>query len=226
MAEIPPSWQIRAYIYGDSYPHKPHTLARVSEAELIKLSDSRFASLSDTVTPQGIMAICERRTYANWIDFYKIIKSASPTFLLLGERLADPGNIGTLIRTAAAAGAGGVVLSKGSADIYNPKVIRASAGAVLRIPILENADLPVLIPSLNVPVIAAHLKGDILPYDLGLSKGCAILIGNEAQGLSDEVSNLADYLVKLPMANEVESLNASLAGGILLYEVVRQSIAR
>jgi len=190
-------------------------------APVLTVSDSRFNSLSDTVTPQGIMAICEKRIYT-FSDF----PTESP-FLFIGERLSDPGNIGTLIRTAAAAGVSGVILSTGSGDIYNPKTIRASAGAILRIPVIENANLNEIIPMLTkqgVTILAAHLQGAVLPYNLDLRQGLGVLIGNEANGLSDEVSKLAHIRVKLPMAPDIESLNASVAGGILFYEVVRQRL--
>ncbi|MCL2398606.1 MAG: RNA methyltransferase [Defluviitaleaceae bacterium] len=192
-------------------------------APILTVSDSRFLSLSDTTTPQGIMAVCEKHTFT----FDHLLKENS--FLLIGECLSDPGNIGTLIRTAAAAGASGVVLSAGSGDIYNPKTIRAAAGAVLHIPVVEDADLPKVISFLkhqNILIIATHLCGSVLPYELDLCQSCAILIGNEAHGLSDSISNLADICVKLPMHSNIESLNASVAGGILLYEVVRQRFTK
>jgi len=177
--------------------------------------------MSDTVSPQGIMAVCEKRSFT--LDD---ISGENP-FLLIGERLSDPGNIGTLIRSAAAAGASGVILSVGSGDIYNPKVVRAAAGATLRIPIIEGADLLELIPSLKrqgIAILAAHLKGAVLPYEVDLRQSLGILIGNEASGLSEEISALSTACIKLPMAPDVESLNASVAGGILLYEVVRQRL--
>jgi len=210
VAEIPVNWHVCAYICAESYPHKD---------KAIVVSDSRFASLSDTVTPQGIMAICKKQTFK--LD--NVISESS--FILIGEALSDPGNIGTLIRTAAAAGADAVILSEGSGDVYNPKTIRAAAGASLRIPIIEQANLNELIPKLKmqrIKVLASHLKGEFSPYDVNLQQGCAILVGNEARGLSDEISALTDIRVKLPMAKDVESLNASVAGGILMYEVLRQ----
>ena len=216
MYEIPKDWNIRTYVCAESFD----ILKSKTKLEpLITVPDSRFAQLSDTVTPQGIMAVCEKRTFT--------INHIEKTFILIGERLSDPGNIGTLIRTAAAAGAGGVILSEGSGEIYNPKVIRAAAGASLRIPIVEEANLNEVIPILKkrgITIAAAHLQKAVLPYELDLRRGCAILIGSEAHGLSEEVTALADIRVKLPMAPGVESLNASVAGGILLYEVVRQSL--
>jgi len=210
LAEIPANWSIHAYICAESYPYKENAIV---------ISDSRFASLSDTITPQGIMAVCEKRSFK--LDD---VISKNP-FILIGESLSDPGNIGTLIRTAAAAGADGVILSEGSGDIYNPKTIRAAAGASLRIPIIEQANLNEVILKLKrqgIKVLATHLEGEVSPYEVNMQHGCAILVGNEAHGLSDEISTLADVRIKLPMAREVESLNASIAGGIIMYEVLRQ----
>ena len=231
VAEIPDYWPVRIYICSESYAQN-NELTAFKSSTVATVSDSRFMSLSDTVTPQGIMAVCEKRSFG--LD--QLLSSTGPTssnnstknpLLLIGENLSDPGNIGTLIRTAAAAGASGVVLSRGSGDIWNPKTIRASAGAILRLPIIENASLKDIITLLKqhgIIILAAHLKGEVLPYDLDLKSACGILIGNEARGLSEETAALADFCVKLPIDQGIESLNASVAGGILLYEVVRQRI--
>ena len=229
VAEIPQDWRIRHYLCSESYLNSAMgnsaKAAKFKRAPLITVSDSRFASLSDTKSPQGLMAICEKRTFSI-SELLAETEEAKP-FLLIGECLSDPGNIGTLIRTAAAAGAGAVILSAGSGDVYNPKTIRSAAGASLRIPVIEGADLNEVIPLLKqrgLLILAAQLQAAVLPYDLDLSQSLAILIGNEAHGLSDELSRLADVAVKLPMAQGIESLNASVAGGVLLYEVIRQRL--
>lgn len=217
VSEIPPNWSIHTYICAEDWKKDVPN----PSIPTLTVSNSRFASLSDTVTPQGIMAVCKKHNFT-----LSDIPQKNP-FILIGEDLNDPGNIGTLIRTAAAANASACILSSGSGDIYNPKTIRASAGAVFRIPIIEGADLTETIYHLKqqgILIIAAQLKDAVLPYQLNLKQGCAILIGNEARGLSNEAINLADINAKLPMAPNVESLNASVAGGILLYEVVRQRL--
>ena len=216
---IPKDWTVITYVCSELYSqeNKPRL------SPLITVSNQKFSGLTDTITPQGIMAVVKKRVFTT-----ENLPLDNRTYLI-GERLSDPGNIGTLIRTAAAAGAGAVILSPGSGDVYNPKVIRASAGTSLLIPVIENALLTEIIPILKkrgVLIAAAHLKGAVLPYELDLSHGCAFLIGSEAHGLSVETAALADASVKLPMARNVESLNASVAGGILLYEAVRQFLAR
>jgi len=220
--EIPSDWEIERIILSSNYAASTHDITKYkSRAPLETVRDSLFNSLADTVNPQGIMAVVKQK---HW-QLQDIITPNG--FILIGEELNDPGNIGTLIRTAAAAGASGVVLSQGSGDIYNPKVLRAAAGAVFRLPVVANVKLTDAIPQLNnagYAIYAAHLRGDILPYELDLNTQFCWLVGNESHGLSNEATALADKLVRLPMVSGVESLNASVAGGVLLYEALRQRI--
>jgi TrmH family RNA methyltransferase len=221
--EIPENWMVYYYACSKSYADT-HDLApykRRSPVEIYK--DSLFDSFCDTVTPQGVLAVCGQKRYS----VESIIKPGA--FLLMGECLSDPGNIGALIRTAAAAGVNGIILSRGSGELYNPKVLRAAAGAALRVPVIEDADLfenIKLCRQNQISVYAAHPKGDALPYDVNLSKGCAIVLGNETRGLSNELTALADARVQLPMPGGTESLNASVAGSVLLYEAVRQRLIK
>ena len=137
--EIPSNINIVTYVCSEAWQGRE----RLTGAPVIVVSEKRFQSLSDTVTPQGIMAVCEKQSY-NLED----MQAGSP-LILICECLSDPGNIGTLIRTAAAAGAAGVIFSAGSGDVYNSKVIRASAGSLFRIPVTESADLQEVIPILK-----------------------------------------------------------------------------
>lgn len=167
------------------------------------------------------MAICQKKNYTiKDINF-------SANFFLLAENLQDPGNLGTLIRTADACNVDYIIISKNSVDIYNPKVLRATAGSIFNIPVIQNVDLDeifVLFKKHNIKTLATHLHGDKMPYDINLTESIAILVGNEGQGLSDSISKKSDYLVKIPILGKAESLNASVASGVLLYEVVRQRI--
>jgi TrmH family RNA methyltransferase len=178
-----------------------------------------FKEISDTETPQGIMAVV--RTKHSGID--EIIHQNSSLVIL--DTIQDPGNIGTIIRTADAAGFDGIIISKGCVDIYNPKVIRATMGSIFRMPFhfSENlVDTIRILKSMDIRVIAAHLKGDKNYFELDMSGNIAVVIGNEANGIRDDVSVLADDLVRIPMAGRTESLNASVAAGLLIYEVLRQ----
>jgi len=219
VTEIPESWEIQRYVMAKRFAEGRELLCYKERAPVEIVRDSLFDSLADTVTPQGIIAVCQQK---HW-PISQLLAAGS--FILMGEQLNDPGNIGALIRTAAAAGAAGVILSAGSGDIYNPKVLRAAAGAVLRIPVVTDVLIPDAIGQLKqagYAVYAAHPRGDTLPYSLDLRGSFCWLVGSESHGISNEAAALADAWVRLPMAGEVESLNASVAGSLLLYEAVRQ----
>jgi len=215
--EIPLNWDIAQYIVAQRYA-KTHDLTQYeTRATCTVVRDSIFDSIADTTNPQGLLAVCEKRKFG--------MADLAGDFFLLGENLNDPGNIGALIRTAAAAGVSGVILTAGSGDIYNPKVLRAAAGAVLRVPFVVDITLEEAAASLQqlgVPIYAAHPRGEKTPYELNLRNNVCILVGNESHGISHKAEELADGLVTLPMVNSTESLNASVAGSVLMYEVVRQ----
>jgi len=221
VSEIPRSWGVKYYIVSNKF-RQTHSLAGFeARAGVYAVQDWQYEKLSDTVTPQGIMAVCEKKRVS-----LSDLLSARP-LVLLCESLSDPGNVGTMIRTAAAAGASGVILTKGSADLYGPKVIRASAGAFFHINCVDGADaLPaaLFLKERHVVLSAGRLNGETSPYDADMTAASCIMIGNESHGLSPELSALADIRVKIPMNPAVESLNAAAAGIVLLYEAVRQRL--
>ncbi len=184
------------------------------------VSDKLFQDMSDTVTPQGILATVKMPSYS--LE-EQLAKSQGHWILL--ENVRDPGNLGTIIRSAEGAGATGVILTKESADIYNPKVIRSTMGSVFRVPFYYVEDFAQTLRMLKdhgVTLYAAHLQGTKQYEDFDYTKPCGLLIGNEANGLTEETSNEADCLVRIPMAGQVESLNAAIAASILMFEVARQ----
>jgi len=225
--EIPHSFNVIKYVVSESFAagHERDILIYSNRAKCDVVRDSAFDGLADTVTPQGLIAVCEKKVFgvgdvlAPRIDGLK-------HFIILCENLNDPGNIGALVRTAAAAGATGVILTTGSADIYNPKVLRAAAGAVLRLPFIVDITLEDAFEhiksNLKLPIYVAHPRGEVMPYNLDLQNSFCLLVGNESHGVSEAAAAQADCLVTLPMANNTESLNASVAGSILMYEAVRQ----
>ena len=184
------------------------------------VSDADYALLSDTKSPQGILAVLEAFNYT--AD--EILKKDRGCFVLL-ENLQDPGNLGTIIRSAEAAGIDGIILNENCVDCYNPKVIRATMGSFFRMKFAVVPDLAEVvrrIKSLGGTSFAAHLKGT-LSYDRADYTGMtAILIGNESKGLSDSLSKEAGVLVRIPMQGKVESLNAAMAATILMFEAMRQ----
>lgn len=187
------------------------------------VADEVFARMSDTVTPQGILCLVRQQQY-NIEEILQNNNKKQLLFILL-EDIQDPGNLGTIFRTAEAAGADGVIMSSRTADIYNPKTIRSTMGAVYRVPFLYTDDLPGTIGILRergVAVYAAHLGAKTF-YDANdYRRSTAFLIGNEAKGLREETASCADALLGIPMEGKVESLNAAVASSILLYEAYRQ----
>ncbi|MCL2372527.1 MAG: RNA methyltransferase [Defluviitaleaceae bacterium] len=218
ISEIPHHIRITKYLAAKRYATS-HDMAKYhAPVEVIK--DGLFDSLADTKNPQGIMAICEK-------FYWSLADLPEDGFILMGENLNDPGNIGTLIRTAAAAGAAAVVLTEGSGDVFNPKVLRATTGAAFRLPVIQDvslAEAAAAVKQAGFAMYAAHLHGETTPYKVDMAGKCCILIGNESHGLSEAATAAATKLIRLPMASDVESLNASMAGGILLYEAVRQRL--
>lgn len=187
------------------------------------VADEVFARMSDTVTPQGILCLVYQQHY-NIEEMLKCIDKKQTLFIAL-EDIQDPGNLGTIFRTAEAAGADGVIMSSRTADIYNPKTIRSTMGAVYRVPFLYTEDLSSMIKMLRekgTMVYAAHLGAEDFYDAYDYRRSTAFLIGNEANGLREETAGCADTLLGIPMEGKVESLNAAVASSILLYEAYRQ----
>ena len=184
------------------------------------IEDRIMRSLSDTKTPQGILAMVRRQE----TSLSDLLNKDKPQAFLLLENLQDPGNLGTMLRTAEAAGMTGVIVDRRSVDPYNTKVIRSSMGAILRLPLLECDDLgPVCqqMKDAGIRIFAGHLDGESL-YRSDFCVSCAFLIGNEGQGLSPEIMAQADQGIRIPMKGKVESLNAAMAATVLMYELLRQ----
>lgn len=184
------------------------------------VTDEVFGKISDTKTPQGILCVIEQSHY----NIEEMLQEEEQLWVIL-EDLQDPGNLGTIMRTGEGAGITGVILTKDSVDIYNPKTIRATMGSVYRIPFLYVDSMEAAVHKLQkagVAVYAAHLE-ESRDYDcLDFTGKTAFLIGNEGNGLRRETANLADAYLKIPMLGKVESLNAAVATSILMYEAARQ----
>jgi len=186
------------------------------------MSASLFDKLAQTETSQGILAVVRKPkiTAASLQD--RLAEDANVVVL---DRLQDPGNIGTIIRTAEGAGYGAVITVKGTGDVFSPKTIRAAAGSVFRMPILQvedNRELRELADRLGKKLVVTAFDTDKYYFDADLSKGTALVIGNEGNGVSAELMDMADIKVKIPMDGNLESLNASVAAGILMYETKRR----
>ena len=222
--EIPSNIEIKKYIFSEKFYKDLKNKEKYKKIDNIVVSDSVFKKISDTINPQGIMAICSMPK--NNINSIKI--KENKVFVIL-DRICDPGNMGTIIRTAEALGIDSIFLSKGCVVLYNPKVIRATMGAIFHIPIIQGCDISYLITHLksnNVNIVCTHLDGDKAPYNIDFKKSTAILIGNEANGVLGQYKNEADELVKIPMVGKVESMNASISSAIIFYEVLSQRLKR
>lgn len=221
--EIPNNWEVEQYVVSESFEKKYLDKIKQlkSKSKVYTVTDSIFKSISDTDTPQGIIATCIQKNF----NISDVI--CDNAFLIIADNLQDPGNLGTIIRTADAAGATGVLLSQNTVDLYNPKTLRATMGSIFHIPIIQNIDISETILDLksnNITVIASSLKATTTPYLVNLKKSVAVIVGNEANGVDENILNKADVLVKLPLVGRAESLNVSVASGILLYEIVRQRL--
>ena len=202
--EIPAEDLVSVYV-SETFLKENGELVKDKKYQIV--SDQVFKKISDTVTPQGIVAVVKQKSYS--IDYIIEKRNKEKSCIVVLDRLQDPGNMGTIVRTGEAAGISGIIMSKDSADIYNPKVIRSTMGSIFRVPFSIVDDLAAAVDTLKdngITTYAAHLKGEL--YNSGsLTKDCALLIGNEARGLSEEISAKADKLIKIPMHGKVESLN-------------------
>ena len=185
----------------------------------ILVSNSIFKVLSEVEKPQGVLAIIEKKTYNNEIDY-------TQDLILILDNIQDPGNLGTIIRTADSVGLTQILVSKGTVDCYNSKVLRSTMGAIFRVNIIEIENLEKSIEEIKqnkFKVVITSLQTNKSIYDIKLNK-VAIVIGNEANGVSKEIKELADINAIIPMKGKTESLNASVATGVILYEYLRQSM--
>lgn len=197
--------------------------------ELAVMTSGLFRTLSDTETPQGIIAVVKKRVYAEKEFFSpKPLGSYSgkaPSNIIVVDRLQDPGNIGTILRTADAAGYLGAILLKGTADIYSPKIVRAAAGSLFRLPVLmveTPAQVIRLLKQYKKNIVCTSPSCSKYYYDADLKENTAVIIGNEGNGVCEEFLKHSDLLIKIPMDGTIESLNAAVSAGILMYESVRQ----
>ena len=228
VAEAPRKWLRKVYV-SESYEKNPENQAMLKEFSketsvyrfsVETVSDSVFKSVSDTQTPQGIMAVVAMPEYS-----LEQLVQGEKTHLLILESVQDPGNLGTMLRTGEGAGITGVIMNKTTVDLFNPKTIRSTMGSIYRMPFYVTEDLPGTLETLKkqgVALYAAHLKGQRSYDEEDYTGACGFLIGNEGNGLSDEIANQADIYIKIPMEGQVESLNAAISATLLMYEANRQ----
>ncbi len=196
-------------------------LEKAKGHEIFVVKDSVFAGMCDTRTPQGILAVVRQKKWC----LEEILSLSACPFFMMAENLQDPGNLGTILRTGEGAGITALILSKGTVDMYSPKVTRSTMGSLFRVPFLYVEDMAETVAYLRqrgIEVYAAHLEGSV-PYDTpDYTVSSAILVGNEGNGLTDRTADACTKRVRIPMEGAVESLNAAMSAGIFMYEVHRQ----
>ena len=192
-------------------------LARENDLEIEFVTEQVLEAMADTVTPQGVIAVCQQ-----FPTSLKDILGDEPKLIAILEEVRDPGNAGTIIRAADSAGADAVILTGRSVDLYNPKVVRATTGSLFHIPVAVMPELDAVLQRVRaegLQVLAADIKGeDLLSARGSLAEPTAWLFGNEARGLSDEQLALADRAITVPIYGKAESMNLATAASVCLYE--------
>lgn len=189
--------------------------------KIVTISNKIFNDISDVKTPQGILAVI-KKNQNNQIE-------TNSDYILALDSLQDPGNMGTIIRTADSANINQIIINKTTVDPYSPKVIRSTMGAIYRTNIIEVEDLKATLKEMKLKgfqIITTDLKATQSIYDINYNNKTVVVIGNEANGVSQEILQTADKKVIIPMLGKTESLNASIAASIMIYEYVRQKIQK
>ena len=201
------------YLYVSESHEKEFDLSGFPRYEVV--GDEAFKAMSDTVNPQGVLAVLKQPSY----KADDLIRSKPNGLYLILDDIRDPGNLGTMIRTAEAAGVNAVIMSPGCADIFNPKVIRSTMGSIFRVPFAQAELVPVIekLKNRNVTVYGAALDGADNFKDVDYKGATAFVIGNEANGISPEVLRSVSKKIRIPMAGKVESLNAAISAAVLLF---------
>ena len=195
-------------------------LYKIAKYECIYVTAKVFGLLTDVVNPQGMLAVIEKRSSEDEINYTEDV-------IVVLDGIQDPGNLGTILRTVDSVGLSQIVLSKTSVDAYNPKVVRSTMGAIFRVKIIEAENLVETLKNMKkhkFKVVATSLSGSESIYKMDYNKK-VIVIGNESKGVSKEILDVSDSKIKIPMLGKTESLNASIATGVILYEYVRRKVS-
>lgn len=227
--EAPEKWIKEVYVsefFLQKCGNDPELKERLKKYQYEVLTDDVYRKVSDTQTPQGVLCVLSMPRYvlAEHVDRWMADSQKAP-FLVLLEDLQDPGNLGTILRAGEGAGVDGVIMTRQTVDIFNPKVIRATMGSIYRVPFFVEENMGETIDFLRekgISVYAAHLDDSVDYDEPDYAKPTAFLVGNEGNGLRRGTAERASQYIKIPMAGQVESLNAAAAATILMYEAARQ----
>ena len=219
-------WQAQTCIYtaeAAQYERVQNSIAALTEKKcrMVVVPNAIYDKVTDTKEPQGIMVLAEKRTW----EFVKDLSSLRKPLLIVLDGIQDPGNVGAAIRTADAAGCTGVLLTKGCADLFSGKTVRASMGSLFHIPIFEGLTQTEIITALRsnkIVLLATSLDSSEVYFGVDFTKPTAIVFGNEGQGVSAEMLADADCRLYIPILGSAESLNVAASAAVILYEAVRQ----
>lgn len=220
---IQSEWKVEQLYYSQSFADSENgrnilNLAKQKRINLVLLQEKEINKMAETETPQGIVALVHKKSFS-----LKDGLAKSPDIILALDNIKDPGNLGTILRTADAAGVGAVLLSQGTVELYNSKVVRTSMGSIFHLQLVDNLSFAQVMPelkNLGYQIVATLAQGGKRIDWSDFSDKTCLLIGNEAFGLSEENLKLADSKITLPIFGKAESLNAAVACGIILYQIV------
>jgi TrmH family RNA methyltransferase len=189
------------------------------EVELVGVSEAVLAKICDTVAPQAVVAVM-RKTITKVEDILRKHRS----LVMVIDGIQDPGNLGTIIRSADAVGASAIIIGKGTVDLYNAKTIRSTMGSMFHIAVAEG-DLDTILPLAklqDVQLVSTRIEQAVSCYEADFTKDTWIIVGNEGQGVSESIAQHAHLFVNIPMPGKAESLNVAMASTVLLFEAMRQ----
>ena len=212
VSEIPKNWKIKFVLATEKYKD-------FATNNLYITTEKIFKKISETKTPQQILAVVEKKKF----NMDEILLNEG--IFVITDTIQDPGNIGTIIRTAESFGCKGIFVSKNSVDIYSNKVVRSTMGAIFNIPIIQECDIVSLITKMKqkkINTCAFSLDADKTLYNFKFKNNTAIIIGNESKGINKDILNIVDNKIKIDMTGKSQSLNASVAGSIAIYEISKQ----
>lgn len=220
--------EIEYVFINDEFEKKKEHREFINELEsrdirVYKTTDKNFKDMVDTENTQGILAVVpfEKKNIENDLK-------TEDKFIVVLDRIQDPGNMGTIIRTADAAGADAIITLKGCVDIYNPKVIRSTMGSIFSMKIIssERDEMISAMKENNINLVSSWLNTDNYYDEVDYGEKVALVIGNEANGIEDKIAENSDLLVKIPIYGSAESLNAAISSAVLMYEIKRSIIGK
>ena len=220
------SWRTETFVYASRALENPRAaqlleLAREKGAELYEVTEGILAELADTETPQGVMAVLWQPDYT----LADVLPIGQQPLVVVVDGVQDPGNLGTIVRSADAAGASGVLLLKGTVDLYNPKTLRSTMGSVFHLPVVAADAVDeafAYLTGVGITLVVGDPVGGVPAFEANLQEAVGIVVGNEGSGPRLEVYNYRHSKVTIPMPGRAESLNVAMATSILLYEAIRQ----